>query len=204
MLLRSFLWIVVMSLFAILQSCGTPEYLPEAELSAYCLDEDHGLTKTVVSGDISMRLTYKPTDLLVAQEMRSFTNPSDDRIVTLRKKYGSYYYFILSLSRSGKEVLGASGNHAEFSELLQTISFRMGEVVNLTTPRDTIPLADFIYNRTFGLSTSTDILLVFDKSAAKDAEVIQIHLDEFGLGVGKQVVEFKVGDLNAAPKIYKH
>jgi hypothetical protein len=203
MLLRSFLGIVMMSLCAILQSCGTPEYLPEAELSVFCLDEDHGLTKTVVSKDISIRLTYKPTDLLVVQEMRSFTGSSDDKIVTLRKKYGPYYYFILSLSRSGKEGLGASGNHAEFSELLQTISFRMGEVVNLTTSHDTIPPADFIYNRTFGLSASTDILLVFDKSAVKGAETVLINLDEFGLGVGKQVVEFKVGDLNSAPRVYK-
>jgi hypothetical protein len=203
MFFRSSLRIAVILLPAILLSCGTPEYLSEPELLAFCQDEDHGLTKTIVSGDVSTRLTYRPTDVMVSQEMKTSADPSSDKIATLREKYSPYYYFILSLSRSGKEVLNSSGGHTEFSSLLQTISFRMGEVVNLTTPsRDTIPLTDFVYNRTFGLSASTDILLVFPRSDVKD-ETIQINIDEFGLGAGKQSLIFKTEDLNTVPRIFR-
>lgn len=195
------------AVFAILNclicSCNSPEYLPEKDLHSYVLDEDNELAKSVAAGNTKIKVIYRPTDLLVAQELRSSASPSREEIAGKREKYRHHYYFILSLSQSGKDILTPNGQ-AGFSELLQTISFRMNEVVNLTTSqRDTISVADFVYNRTFGLSNSTDILLVFDKSEIGKTEKIWINLDEFGLGLGRQSIEFDVRKLEEAPGIYK-
>jgi hypothetical protein len=185
-----------------LYSCSPPEYLPQEDLQAYVRDEANGLSRSVEINHIKMQVLFRPTDLLVAQELRGVTVVTDSLVQEKRKKYAPYYYFILSISSSDKDILDASSGHAGFSELLQTVSFRMNQVVNLTTPGDTIPVADFVYNRTFGLSKSTDILLVFDKSEIGTSDWVQVNLDEFGLGAGKQSVRFKTTDLHSAPKIY--
>jgi hypothetical protein len=189
----------------LLFSCGPPEHLSEQELSRYIIDEDHDLSKSIQVNDKKIQITYRPTDLLVAQELNQSHDATADEVRKLREKYDPYYYFIVSFSDSGKEVLNNSAaDFTGFSELLQTISFRMADVINLTTPKqDTIPLADFVYNRTFGLSKSTDILVVFSKTQIKGSDWIQVNLDEFGLGVGKQSLRFDTYTLDTAPKIFK-
>jgi hypothetical protein len=190
---------------ALLFSCEPPEYLSEQELSTYVLDEHHDLSKSVAVNTIKIQAIFRPTDLMVAQELKGLPGASDDDIKRLRNKYQPYYYFIVSFSNSGKDVLSnSSSDFSGFSEMLQTISFRMADVVNLTTSKqDTVPVADFVYNRTFGLSNSTDVLVVFDKSKTDKAEWVQINLKEFGLGIGKHSLRFNVTSLDKAPRIFK-
>jgi len=194
--------IAALALCCLFYSCSQPEYLSEEDLSRYVLDEDNGLSVQVHIDDTKIQMTYRPTDLLVAQELKNVSNLTTSLLLEKREKYGHHYYFILSLSNSGKDVLSSPANQAGFSELLQTISFRMNEVVSLTTSkRDTIPVAGFLYNRTFGLSNSTDVLLVFDRTETKASDWVEISIDEFGLGIGKQSVRFKIKDLEDVPKI---
>jgi hypothetical protein len=188
----------------LLLGCGRPDYLSEVELSRFILDESNGLVKEINTNGFLLKIHYRPTDLMVAQEMRTVTTPSVKAIEEARKKYKGHYYFILSLSKEGKEVLSpAAQGMVGFSDLLQTLSFRMAEKVNLTTAKDTIFVADYIYNRTFGMSASTDLLFVFDKAKAKGQEFIQLNLDEFGLGIGSKSVRFDIDKLENSPKIYR-
>ncbi len=181
-------------------SC-TPAYLTEDELKKYLVDSNNGLSKEVLIDDYNVRITLRPTDLLIAQELGS-TNDTT-QVSRLRQKYGSHYYFVLSLSKNDREAIQAGTMpQSQFSELLQTISFRMGMYVNMTTPRrDTIPLTDFIYNRTFGMGSSNDILLVFNKDKVREQEWVQINLAEFGLGLGRQSLKFFRKDLDEIPEI---
>jgi hypothetical protein len=90
----------------------------------------------------------------------------------------------------------------EYGDLLNTLSFRMHEYVSMTTAKqDTIPVGDFMLNRTFGMSSSTDVLFVFDRAKAKDVDWVQFNLNEFGLGVGNQRFRFDVDDLENAPQV---
>lgn len=181
-------------------SCS-PSALTEAELKQYVLEPDNNLIQEETINDVNVRITYRPTDLLVAQELTNVTDTT--HISLLRAKYNKYYYFVLSLSKNQREVIQAGTMpQAQFSELLQTISFRMAAYVNMTTnTRDTIPLADYVYNRTFGMGSSNDLLLVFNKEQAKPADWLQINLAEFGLGVGRQALRFKRRQLDEVPQI---
>lgn len=188
-----------LSLLAI--SCS-PEFVTPEELQAYVLDGDNGLRKTIAVNDYKVEVTYRPTDLWVKQELGN--NPaSADAIEKLRKKYDSYYYFILSLSRNNKEALHSlDGGMTQYSELVQTMSFRMTDYVTMTTnANDTIPVGDFILNRTYGMSPSTDLLFVFNKEKALKKDWIQFNLNEFGLEVGNLRFRFNQGDLQRAPHI---
>ncbi len=166
------------------------------------LSPENDLTKEAGIDGYQVQLTYRPTDLLVHQELDG--GPYDTAEVSgLREKYGRYYYFILSLSRDSKEALHQlDGGMGQYSALVQTLSFRMREYVTLTTSaRDTIPVADFMLNRTFGLSQSTDLLFVFAREKARNDEWVQFNLDEFGLGVGNQRFRFRREDLDNVPPL---
>ncbi len=192
------LYLAVILLFAI--TACQPEFLTKEELSAYVSDEENGLKKSVDLGNSRVEVLYRPTDLMVQQELGS--EPADTSILrTMRGKYDGYYYFVLSLSNNNKEALHQTGG-AQYSDLVQTLSFRMNDYVSLTTSaQDTIPVGDFILNRTYGLGSSTDLLFVFNKERALDKEWVQFNLNELGLGIGNQRFRFRVKDLQKVPKI---
>jgi hypothetical protein len=151
-------------------------------------------------GDYKVAVTYRPTDLLVKQEVGE--KPTKEVIDKAWKKYQNYYYFILSLSKSGKEALDQSQGFGQYSEMVQKLSFRVPEFVNMTTSAsDTIPVADFILNRTYGLSSSTDVLVVFNKEKTIDQQWVQFNLNEFGMNLGNSRMRFKVKDLEGCPKL---
>ena len=177
-----------------------PEYLSPEALAAFVADEENGCTKSALVEETTITVTYRPTDLMAYQEAGD--DPAElARVDSLRKKYDRYYYFSLSLSRDKKEALHQTGRE-QYSDLVQTLSFRMAEYVTLTTAAsDTIPVGDFMLNRTFGMSSSTVVLFVFSKEKAKGKEWIQFNLNEFGLGVGNQRFRFRTEDLDGVPKI---
>lgn len=186
----------------IMVSCS-PDHLSPEELTAYLLDEGNGVLKATESEGTKIEVTYRPADLWVHQELGDKAEDTEV-IARLQKKYDQYIYFVVSLSKNDREALHqVSGGFGQYSELVQTLSFRMPEYVTLTTARqDTIPVGDFMLNRTYGMSNSTDLLFVFNREKVKENEWIQFNLNEFGLGVGNQRFRFKTKDLNDVPKIY--
>jgi hypothetical protein len=186
----------------ILVSCSKPGSLTPEKLNKYIMDEEHGLSKKVEVNGYDVQVKYRPTDLLVEQEISNEIQDTS-KVSSLRSKYNRYYYFILSLSHDKQEALDPKSD--QFSELVQTLSFRMNNYVNLTTAsQDTIPTADFILNRTYGFSESTELLFVFSKEKSKGKDWLQFNLNEFGLGIGNQRFRFKIDDLEHAPKIDFH
>ncbi len=194
---------VVLSLpLLILFSSCKQSLVTEDQLKKYVLDEDHGVRKVVHSGELKVDAVLRPTDLLVLQELRG--NAKDTAALTrLQRKYAGQYYFILNISRDGREVVTPGQlSYDHFSDVLQNVSFRMGEFVNMTTAKqDTIPLMDFMFNRTFGMGSGSEVLLVFDKKKIRDADWLQINLSELGLGLGLQNFRFRRSDLVEVPHL---
>lgn len=182
-------------------SCA-PGPLSKDELVAYIREQEHGLKQSVTLGNTTVEVQYRPTDLWVAQELND-GQPQPSQLDSLRKKYDRYYYFILSLSRNNKEALHqVEEGFGQYSELVQTLSFRMPEYVTLTTAaQDTIPVGDFMLNRTYGMSSATEVLFVFSREKAAGQDWVQFNLNEFGLGVGNQRFRFKRSDLEAVPAL---
>jgi hypothetical protein len=196
--------IVSIILFSVLLTAcsSTPEYLSPQELNKFILAEENGLKKVTEINGYRIEVINRPTDLWVHQEVGD--EPVAEATLTqLRKKYSTYYYFIVSLSKNNKEALHQlEGGMGQYSELVQTLSFRMADYANLTTSaQDTIPVGDAMLNRTYGLSASTDLLFVFNKTKAEGKDWVQFNLNEFGMGVGNQRFRFKTKDIETVPQI---
>jgi hypothetical protein len=173
--------------------------LSKEQYNEYVSDESNGLKKSVAVGNTTVGVTYQPTDLWISQEL-SNTPITEEKISAIRQKYSPNLYFILSLATGDKEALHQSGGQ-QYSDLVQTLSFHMSEYVSVTTSNDTIPVGDFILNRTYGMSGSTDILFAFNKDKAKNSDWIQFNLNEFGLGIGNQRFRFDTSDIENCPSV---
>ena len=184
-------------------ACSHPKYLSEEDLKAFITEEDHGLQMSRESNGYGVRVTYRPTDLLILQETRGSTEVPAQALKRLIDKYKDQYYFVLSLSHNDREALYQAGRGMDqFSDLVQTLSFRMASFVHLTTAEsDTIPVADYVYPRTYGMGGATNLMFAFDKAKARGKDWVQFNLREFGLGLGNQNFRFKTHDLEYVPGI---
>jgi hypothetical protein len=181
-------------------SCHPKESTLE-ELTAYITDPENGLLQSANLNGTQISVAYRPTDLWISQEIAG-ESIANDRINSLREKYSSSYYFIVSFERNNGEALHQVKGMEAYSQLVHIMSFDMAQYVTLTTNgQDTIPVGDFMLNRTYGLSTTTDLIFAFDKKKATNSEWVQFNINEFGLGLGNQRFRFSKKDLEGIPKL---
>lgn len=172
-------------------SCSQKSFDDKDELMAYVSDPDNGYTQQKSIKGVDFSLTYRPTDMLVQQELMDMA--SKNKIDSLRKKYGEYMYFNLSISKNNKEVLSNVGSsRTDFGAMVNQLAFGMGEKVHLISQnRDTITLADYIYPRLYGMGGGTSILFVYPREKKiLDNEFFQFTIEDIGLKTGE--VGFKM------------
>ena len=177
-----------------LSSCR-PTSLPEEKLRAYLVNPANGLYKQCQVADLAINVFYQPADLLGIEP----ADPTDDNS-TLPIKPNSLQYFILSISRDGHEALDPARGFSSFSNLLQTMAFRPHEYLKLiTVTGDTLLPSSSGLERTYGMGTSTRLLVAFPQS--KQPQDITLCLTEFGLHTGNLRFDFKRRDLMALPRL---
>ncbi len=175
----------------IMISCGGKTFDSEAAMWTYLKDPENQYIQTKEVNGVSFSLLYKPTDLLVAQELTE--NKNQQQIDSLRKKYGEYLYFNLSMSRGNQELLtGMAGNRQQFGSMVNQLAFGMEEKVHMyTSHKDTIAMADYIYPRMYGMSGATTMLLVYPRKEKIEKDTyINLTIEDLGLYTGE--VKFKI------------
>ncbi len=190
--------IAVLSLFG----CSSNTFDSKEELLEYIKNEDHGfILKKNING-VDFSLLYKPTDLLVMQDLGE--DRSKGRIDSLRDKYKDYMYFNLSMSVNNKELLSVvPQNRNEFGAMVNQLAFGMGEKVHCyTNNKDTIPLTDYVYPRMYGMSNNTSILFVFPKTEeVNNAEQLYFTIEDIGMNTGEVKFKFLNNTLQQEPKL---
>lgn len=172
-------------------SCEQRKFQSETELLEYIKDIKNGYTQYKSVNGVDYALTYRPTDLLVYQEVHDImdTKKTED----LRSKYKKFMYFNLSMSINNEELLSAvPKNKNEFGEMVNQLVFGMNEKVHMYTHnKDTIEMVDFNYPRMYGMSRATTIMFVYprDENILK-GKYINFTIEDFGLNTGE--VKFKV------------
>lgn len=183
--------------WVMLVSCASETSVDD--LKSFLRNSEHGLIQSVSSAGFEITVAYRPTDIWVYNDLRG-ARYTDSTVESLRRKYDKYYYFLLSLSKGGKEALQTSSID-NYADVLRTMSFRMPEFVTLTTSaRDTTYVADFMLDRTNSMAHSTDILFAFERSDVR-AEHLRFNLAEFGLGAGELHFNFQTEDMMSTPQI---
>ncbi len=183
-------------------SCNQNKFESEQALWTHVKNDGNGYVHQKIVNDVSYTLTYRPTDILVKQELGD--RYSEKEVDSLRNKYKEYLYFNLSMSANNQELLSnKAGNRNAFGAMVNQLAFGMAEKVHLySKTKDTIPLADYVYPRMYGMSNSTNILLVYPrdkKLMGKDF----FHFSIVDLGFSTGEVRFKIASkpLGNEPKI---
>ncbi|MDA9316695.1 hypothetical protein N9Q58_02130 [Polaribacter sp.] len=175
----------------LLVSCAQKSFETQEALWTYLKDEDNGYLQQKNINGYDFSLLYKPTDLLVAQELGA--NRSQEKIAALREKYKKQLYFTLSMSRNGKELLSTTPkNRQEFGAMVNQLAFGMRDKVHLfTQKKDTIEMLDYNYPRMYGMSQATTILFVYprDEKYLRE-ETLNFTIQDLGNYTGE--VKFKI------------
>jgi hypothetical protein len=183
--------IIFLVLLTALSSSCKKSFDTKEDFLEYIEDEDNGYSETKFINGIKINLTYKPTQLMVLQENSKGSDKIND---SLKTKYENSIYFILSYSKDNKEILSTINDSRErFNNVQNELTFKMHENVSLTTEsRDTIPLVDYNFPRTYGMSRSTNLLFVFKRDKLIDSgSNVFFNLKDIGMNIGDLKFKFK-------------
>ncbi|MEM9341035.1 MAG: hypothetical protein AAGA66_20045 [Bacteroidota bacterium] len=190
---------LICSLSLVLSNCEpNREFADQQALSAYLYSHDAYHQEADV-GATKLAVTYRPTDLILAKEITPRTTP--EALAEKRQEYRKYVYFQLALTYNEKEWLQQQVNNPVYGDLVRTLSFRMGQYIDLITPSDTIPPVSVYHDRMYGLSKATQLLLAFPRSDLPDQAPLQLIINEFGGSLGRQEFVFQAKDLLNEPFI---
>ncbi|WP_223270781.1 hypothetical protein [Subsaximicrobium wynnwilliamsii] len=181
---------MVIAILAMHCGCQSSIYDNEESLLNYLKVESNGYVQHKTVNGVDFTLMYRPTDLLVKQEMGGME--STESIESLRKRYDKFLYFNLSMSRNNSELLNTEPkNKNQFTAMVNQLVFGMEEKVYLyTQKKDTIALADYIYPRMYGMTNATTIMFIYPKSEELlKQEYLTFVIQDLGLYTGE--VKFK-------------
>lgn len=178
-------------------------FVSEEELRKYILDPKNSLIKEIVQGTVKISLKFHPADLLIARELKSEDEISEKKIEEIRKNYEDYCYFILTMAENGEEILTKTiSDQNKFIDGINMLSFNLNQEIRmLTSEKDTIPLADFVYPRMYGSTGNTQLMIVFPMEKIYKSEWVDIELGDLGLGLGINKFHFDISDLLNVPKV---
>lgn len=204
--MKKMIWVFAGIAMVILSCKSNQKLLKKDEMIRYINNSKNGLVQQHEINGINVRLCYQPFSLMVSREIEAARNKEEAFIKEVEKRYKDNYYFMLQVSKDNKEVIRQLGSFERYSDMLQVFSFKMNQYINLTTAKkDTVELADYLFEQSYGLSNSSNILLSFEKNKIKNLEKdLEINLGECGLGVGNLKFRFEKEDLDKVPKLDYH
>lgn len=176
-----------------LMSCSTKSFDNEKDLLDYLNNPDYGYLQQKNVNGYDFSLLYKPTDLLVQQELSNNVDIEKIKIQKLRDQYGKYLYFSISISKEGKELLSTTPkNRNEFGSMVNRLAFGMRDKVHLYNQhKDTLNLLDYNYPRMYGMGKATTMLFVYpkDQKYLQD-EYLNFTIEDLGTYTGE--IKFKI------------
>jgi hypothetical protein len=179
----------------IVGACKQSTFESKEELISHIMNPENGLVQTKKVNGVEYSITLRPTDLMAYQEIDGRNDEKEFEL--LRKKYKDFIYLNMSISNQGKEVLSTNfKNRTDYAKNVKQMVFNMGSKIHLLTKsKDTIPLLDYIFPRTYGMSHSSTMMLVFNR----DSQIFKedycfLTIEDFGLNTGD--VSFKIATKN--------
>lgn len=157
-------------------SCSNKYRTDKVTLIEYIKNEENGLTHEVILGPNNYRVTYRPTELILEQELKANASCNRD---SLFEVYADCRYFVLSLKHDSLEIFGRRYNN--FEELLKRISFNMSDYVTMVDQKsgDVFYLSDYVYPRMYNSTSSTSILLCFKDPRLTTTKDLTLHVKDF-------------------------
>ena len=183
-MLRRLSLLLVLSI--ILMSCiKQPKSISDVQM--YISDKKNGLVSSKQIGDVVVKLTWQPWQIIASKLNKSKSAQSLAQL-------DNNCFFILSFSKDNKELLRQLDFNL-YSEMVNVFSFRMQSFISITSS-DTISVfpKDCLFQQTYGASDANNLLLIFDNNEIKNMDEFIVSIQEFGLGFGN--LKFRINSKN--------
>jgi hypothetical protein len=172
-----------------------PTRLDEQALMAFVQNEENGLVKKETYGTFTLSAYYKPTDLIVKQQLLKNTQREID---SLKNAYAQYAYFVLSLEKDGKDLESSFAlNAGTFAEKILYLTSAFPENIRLMAGNEQYTLEDYLYTRSYG-SGPSQFLLVFKRPVENS---LTLTVKGYDLGFGQVDFAFAQADINNIPPL---
>lgn len=171
------------------------------ELLDYSFSQRNGLCKVVQKGDVRIEFVYRPTDLIVAQEIKG-RKLSPYGLDSMRSLYKNLDYFLMKIRKKGAEIETYYARYPDKFALVNSyLSSGIAEDVKLIHRLDTISARAAIHTRTFGSNLSTDVLIAFESSLRTKSGSVQMLFIDSMFESGLHAVEFDIVDIKSVPTL---
>jgi hypothetical protein len=183
--------------FLFLSSCSKP-YVTDDELQHYIMDRKNGLIKTIVKGNISATLFYRPAELIMGTELKSKgLHKSPNEIDT---RYQDYAYFILRLSRNNEDYLNEFARKQElYPEAVSYFSERIKNDLLLSCDKTKVTPEVVALIQSFGISDYTDVMVAFRTEGLQERENFKITLSDSEFVPGFYEFTFRAKEIRCVP-----
>jgi hypothetical protein len=192
-------YLLLIALLQLLPSCQRT--MGKTELLGYLNDPENKLVLTDSAPGFIYKVYFKPSDLIAAQHL--VKRDSTIRLDSLRKAHKEYLYFNLCVSYEGKDLFSQHIPEANFTELQKRVSFGLEQYVILSDEQyHSYKLVDYSYPRLYGMTNSTNILLVFKNDAPEMADDYRLTIKDFITESSDQFIfTFHKTDIVKAPQL---
>jgi hypothetical protein len=184
-----------------LSSCASP--LPPTAYRAYLTDPAHGLTHTTEVNGTTITCAYRPTELLVLQDLAGSQAATPATRDSLARAYAGKTYCTLTLARNGSEVENQFINDpARYQQAISYLNTGIAaDAVLATTPQDSVAAVASMYVRQYGTTGHSTVLLVFDTHQLMPQQGFHLTLRGQRLELGTIQFAFAAADLAALPAL---
>lgn len=172
-----------------------------SELMKYVTSNENGLIKSRKFEDFEFTATYKPIDFVIATEARS-DDLSTKSYNKIKKELTGLQYVDLSIrpiSSQGNALSGNIEKQEEYYERLDYFVTYMQYDISLIQNADTLSPVLFHFERNYGLTPYSTVILAFETGMDKGDKTLMIN-DQV-LGIGRVNFYFKETDILAVPKL---
>jgi hypothetical protein len=174
--------------------------MTESELKQYVADTTNGLQKSIQKNGYGIEVTYRPTELVLAQQLDGIEDASERQ--TIMKQMDTLSYFVLKVSRNAQEIENyLSGNHDELAKVVSYLSSGFGNDLMLEIEQDKVHPLDVVYVRTYGTTSGTSFLVVFRKPDLDSTGKLTFVLNDEVIGIGSVAFNFETKDLKRIPNL---
>lgn len=178
-----FLVWLISAFVCLTQSCKNEVTL--TELEKYILNSDHGTKRSYEEGRFKAEIVYRPTDLIIKQELNGHGGEREE----IEKNYSKYYYFVINLKNNDGDLLNNTKDRAAFSRMNEQFSFNLGEYIfAINEFKDTCKPADYAFPRLYEISKATAVIVAFDKAKLK-SDQFKIYVK--GVPFTSEIIEFE-------------
>ncbi|QLG46777.1 hypothetical protein [Costertonia aggregata] len=186
----------------LLSACSQKTFDDKEEMMAYISNPKNGYTIQKSVNGVDFSVAYRPTDLLVLQEVGDTANKNTWD--SLKRKYEDYLYLNVSISKNDKELLSnISTSRTDFGAMVSQLAFGMGEKVHLyNEQKDTIGLLDYVYPRVYGMGGATNMLFVYPRNKkVMESNYVQFTIEDIGLSTGEVGFQIPIKKIIDEPKL---